>query len=81
MPSFRLVAPLGLAATLAAALVVGVGATVHSTASDKAVAVERLPDLDQETPSQLEIREQVSGGRQSYLLGFRSAVRNIGDGP
>jgi hypothetical protein len=81
MPSFRLVAPLGFAAALAATLFMGVGATVHSTASDKAVATERLPDLDQETPSQLEIREHVSGRRRSYLLGFRSAVRNIGDGP
>jgi hypothetical protein len=81
MPSFRIVAPVGLAAALAAALIVGVGATVHSTASDKDAATEQLPDLDQETPSQLEIREHVSGGRRSYLLGFRSAVRNIGDGP
>jgi hypothetical protein len=81
MPSFRIVAAVGLAALLAAAPIVGVGATVHSTASDKDAAGERLPDLDQETPSQLEIREHISGGRRSYLLGFRSAVRNIGDGP
>ncbi len=81
MPSIRLAATLGVAAALAAALFVGVGATVRSTASDKAGVVERLPDLDQETPSQLEIREYVSGGRRTYLLGFRSAVRNIGEGP
>jgi hypothetical protein len=81
MPSFRELAPLGLAAAFAAALIVGAGASMHSSASDKAVAVERLPDLDQETPTQLEIRAHVSGGRRSYLLGFRSAVRNIGDGP
>jgi hypothetical protein len=81
MPSFREVAPFGLAVALAAALIVGAGATMHSPASGKTVTRERLPDLDQETPSQLEVREHVAAGRRSYLLGFRSAVRNIGDGP
>jgi len=43
--------------------------------------LERLPDLDQETPSDLTVA--VAGSRQSptYVLGFRSAVRNIGSGP
>jgi hypothetical protein len=40
-----------------------------------------LPDLDQETPSELAIRAVVADGRSIYVLGFRSAVRNIGDGP
>lgn len=40
-------------------------------------AVERLPDLDQETPSGLRITRSGS----MYFLGFRSAVRNVGDGP
>jgi glucose/arabinose dehydrogenase len=38
---------------------------------------ERLPDLDQETPTALWIMAAGS----TYYLGFRSAVRNIGDGP
>jgi hypothetical protein len=37
-----------------------------------------LPDLDQEAPSGLEIQ---AGGGSRYALGFRSAVRNVGDGP
>jgi hypothetical protein len=81
MPSFRAVAPLGFVATVVLALIVGAGAAKHTPTAVTAVAAELLPDLDQETPSQLEIREHVSGGQRSYLLGFRSAVRNIGDGP
>ena len=81
MPSVRGVVPFGLAATVAVALMVGAGVAVRTPPAVTAVAPERLPDLDQETPSELEIREHVSGGQRSYLLGFRSAVRNIGDGP
>ena len=40
-----------------------------------------LPDLDQETPSELSVRTAVDGGRTIYVLGFRSAVRNVGEGP
>jgi glucose/arabinose dehydrogenase len=70
------------AALALTALVAARGATVPWTGSDMVSgAAERLPDLDQETPSQLEIRETISEGRPSFLLGFRSAVRNIGDGP
>jgi hypothetical protein len=36
-----------------------------------------LPDLDQEAPSSLIVTQ--AGGQ--YRLGFRSAVRNVGDGP
>ena len=36
-----------------------------------------LPDLEQETPSQL----VVTRGGHSWRLGFRSAVRNVGAGP
>jgi glucose/arabinose dehydrogenase len=77
----RPVAVLGAAAVVVAALVVGVVAVAQLTDSDKRVAGGRLPDLDQETPSQLKVREQISGGHRSYWLGFRSAIRNIGDGP
>jgi hypothetical protein len=46
--------------------------------SDAAAAgSERLPDLDQETPSGLTI----SRAGSVWVLGFRSAVRNVGDGP
>ena len=46
--------------------------------SDAAAAGSgRLPDLDQETPSGLTITRTGS----VWVLGFRSAVRNVGDGP
>ncbi len=43
--------------------------------------VPLLPDLDQETPADLVV--SLAGERRNpkYVLGFRSAVRNIGDGP
>ena len=45
--------------------------------SDAAAAGSgRLPDLDQETPSELTITRTGS----VWVLGFRSAVRNVGDG-
>ncbi len=75
------VAMLGAAAVVVVALVVGVVAIAQLTDSDKRVARGRLPDLDQETPSQLKVREQISRGHRSYRLGFRAAIRNIGDGP
>ena len=46
-----------------------------------AAGSERLPDLDQEIPSGLTVTAMVSRGRSIYVLGFRSAVRNLGDGP
>src|SRR4051794_20484636 len=51
--------------------------------ADAAVpGAERLPDLDQEAPSQLTITDAaLPGERPDWRLGFRSAVRNIGDGP
>jgi len=42
---------------------------------------ERLPDLDQATPSDLVITAARAGGKRVYVLGFRSAVANVGDGP
>jgi hypothetical protein len=42
---------------------------------------ERLPDLDQEAPSELEVTSVVARGRPSYRLGFRSAASNVGAGP
>jgi hypothetical protein len=40
-----------------------------------------LPDLDQQTPTQLEVARSDIVGPPRYGLGFQSAVRNIGDGP
>jgi len=40
-----------------------------------------LPDLDQETPTQLVVESDGSTPKPGYWLGFRSAVRNVGDGP
>jgi glucose/arabinose dehydrogenase len=74
----RVVTIWGAVVLAVAAVAVGVVIARHGTGSDEAL---RLPDLDQETPTQLDVREQISGGRRSYLLGFRSAIRNVGDGP
>lgn len=49
---------------------------VHAL-SAPAAGVPRLPDLDQEPPSELVITR----AKGEYRLGFRSAVRNIGAGP
>jgi hypothetical protein len=40
-----------------------------------------LPDLDQEAPSELAVRTAVVDGRTIWVLGFRSAVGNVGAGP
>jgi hypothetical protein len=40
---------------------------------------ERLPDLDQEAPRDLEVT--YDRARRGHYLGFRSAVRNLGRGP
>jgi Lysyl oxidase len=40
-----------------------------------------LPDLDQQTPSGLMVSLASAHGPARYVLGFQSAVRNIGDGP
>lgn len=56
-------------------------AATQALASSRATVGERLPDLDQETPSQLQLSSSRSGDVMSYRLGFRSAVRNIGAGP
>jgi serine protease len=71
--------------TATALLAALVATTVFGLSGAAAVATPRspelLPDLDQEYPSDL--RVIVEGSRVSpfYLLGFTSAVRNIGKGP
>jgi hypothetical protein len=39
-----------------------------------------LPDLDQQTPTALRIANASPQGRAHWVLGFQSAVRNIGEG-
>jgi Lysyl oxidase len=46
-----------------------------------AAGSERLPDLDQATPSRLSITRAGTAAEPVYRLGFRSAVANVGDGP
>ena len=58
-----------------AALAATLATTGYSNAS--AAGTGRLPDLDQEMPSDLVITR--AGG--IHRLGFRSAVSNVGDGP
>src|SRR5689334_18336362 len=42
----------------------------------------QLPDLEQEAPSGLVLTSGAPGAHPGrYYLGFRSAVRNVGDGP
>src|SRR3954453_21816693 len=42
----------------------------------------QLPDLEQESPSRLVLTSGAASGHPvRYYLGFRSAVRNVGDGP
>jgi glucose/arabinose dehydrogenase len=72
----RMCASIGAVAIVAAALVVQTGQAARSTRS-----LDRLPDLDQESPSQLQVKVFRSSSGLSYHLGFRSAVRNVGDGP
>ncbi len=60
---------------LAASLLLIPAALAASGSEQQARAL--LPDLDQEMPTQLEITR----AGHTWRLGFRSAVRNIGDGP
>lgn len=53
---------------------------IRSRLSDED-ADRRLPDLDQEVPSELTIYEGTAYGAETYLLAFRVAVINIGSGP
>jgi hypothetical protein len=61
--------------------VLAVGAVAVAAAAggsgDSARSGERLPDLDQELPWDL----QITGTPGRYRLGFASAVRNVGRGP
>jgi hypothetical protein len=72
---------LRVVALLFAGFVLVVFFSVAASASDRVVVTERLPDLDQEFPSDLRLVATGSSASPSYRLGFKSAVRNIGEGP
>jgi hypothetical protein len=75
-------ATFGAGAPASAAVVVGArDDSARSKTGSAAPHDERLPDLDQEAPSELELRVDTNRGHPSYRLGFRSAVRNVGAGP
>src|SRR3954454_11410860 len=75
VPSMAFRSRLGALAILALALpIAGLG---HAAGASAPAAPELLPDLDQQTPNQLLVAR--AGGH--WLLGFQSAVRNIGAGP
>ncbi|MDX6408341.1 MAG: hypothetical protein QOE13_1412 [Gaiellaceae bacterium] len=69
-------------ATLAAGVLLGGGTQISGRAAGAATpAGDRLPDLDQEAPFQVGVTVAGSGSERQYVLGFGSAVRNIGNGP
>ena len=68
--------PAIVAAIVLAAMAVAVD---QHRATAAAAAGERLPDLEQEAPTGLVITRATR--RPLWRLGFRSAVRNVGDGP
>jgi hypothetical protein len=49
--------------------------------SARAASPELLPDLDQEAPTGLTVSTVSAGAKRTWLLGFGSAVRNVGEGP
>ena len=66
-----------LAPAVLAAIILALG--VHVLQGHAAEGVALLPDLEQEVPANLVVSRAASGNE--YLLGFRSASRNVGDGP
>src|SRR3954447_6256966 len=67
--------------TLAAALAVSLTALTTGQAAAAPGGLQ-LPDLEQEPPSDLVLTNgALDGHPDRYFLGFRSAVRNVGDGP
>jgi Lysyl oxidase len=65
-------------ALLVAALLIPVALAVAGSGSG---GRELLPDLDQEMPTQLIVTRGGTHDHPIWRIGFRSAVRNIGDGP
>jgi Lysyl oxidase len=70
------VLPVAIAVALSAVVLMTAGLTGAAAGGP-----ERLPDLDQATPSELVITRAGPRSRPVFRLGFRSAVGNVGDGP
>jgi hypothetical protein len=70
------VVPVLAALGLAAAALAAAGRAPSALAGS-----ERLPDLDQVAPGDLVVTLTRARGRQMHVLGFSSAVENVGDGP
>jgi hypothetical protein len=68
-------------ALLAAALIALAAALVATSADAGSAGTASLPDLDQEAPSAIAVVRAGTPEQPEYRLGFRSAVRNVGDGP
>jgi hypothetical protein len=73
--------PRTLRALIAAGVATATCALLPATGSAADPAPALLPDLDQQTPTELQVARTDIVGRARYALGFQSAVRNIGDGP
>jgi hypothetical protein len=79
MPSRVLVwrvLPVVVALAVAATGLVAVDRATSATSARR-----RLPDLAQVTPTGLVVTQAAGGASAPYVLGFRSAVSNVGDGP
>jgi hypothetical protein len=72
----RLVPTVGAIAVCAAALAAVPGVTPGVTPDSV-----QLPDLDQELPWDLQVTPTGPSTARQHLLGFASAVSNVGDGP
>jgi hypothetical protein len=70
-----------LVAAVAAASCAATLATAAGGSAVPASPVDLLPDLDQQTPTALRIANIPASGEPQWVLGFQSAVRNIGAGP
>jgi hypothetical protein len=70
------VLPVVVAICLAAPLIAVLAGTPSALAGS-----ERLPDLDQVTPADLQITRARVDGNTQYVLGFSSSVENVGEGP
>jgi glucose/arabinose dehydrogenase len=67
--------------TVVAMLVSAAALMIAGRAISAPTGAEKLPDLVQVTPTSLVVTRSGSRAHASYLLGFRSAVSNVGDGP
>jgi hypothetical protein len=70
-----------LAATLCLVAAIAFAAALPAVSGADPTTGLLLPDLDQAAPSQLVVTLGGTKAHPSYLLGFRSAVTNIGEGP